>query len=248
MRILTLFILACGGDSSDKSNPEDTGSAMVAPNWDCDPIAPTVCGLPFPSTYFMTESEASVTGWQVSMGETTIPANVDGDHTSPRFLNEKDGFSPLTPAITHMDGAVADGLISHTDLEAFTAADAKTVIIDLQTGERVAHFAEVDASAEWDSSRILMLHPVTPLAHGGRYLVGIRGVVDGTGETIEASEGFAVLRDDTATADPRIEARRDHYNETLFPALAAEGFDRADMQLAWDFVVASKENITGKSM
>ena len=147
--------MGCG----DEKAADDTsaGTAVVEADWDCDPIAPTRCGLPFPSTYFMTPSEDSRTGFQVALGETTIPANIDGKTTSPRFLNEKDGFSPLTPLITHFEYATAEGMVSHTDIARYLDADAKTLVIDLETGERVPHFAEVDARSVfrvWSTRRV----------------------------------------------------------------------------------------------
>ncbi|MEC9391467.1 MAG: hypothetical protein VX944_15450 [Myxococcota bacterium] len=244
MRALLLLLLGCGTKSSDPAST-DTGAGTV--DRDCDPIAPSRCALPYPSTYFMREEAASPTGWRIALGETTFPANIDGVQPSPEFINEKDGFSPVTPVITHMVNATADGLISHTDLDAYRADDAKTVIINLETGERVPHFAELDVTAEWDHERMLILHPVVPMDYGARYAVGIRGVVDSTGATIEASEGFAALRDGTASTDPRIEERRALYDDLLFPALRDAGFPQDELQLAWDFVIGSREGITGKA-
>jgi len=259
MRLLTFLLLACsacGSDSKQESMGSDTNEPQSEPtdtgddgwNWDCDPIAPSRCALPFPSTYFMEPSDTSVTGWQVALGEYTIPANIDGKTTSPQFLNEKDGFSPLTPAITHFKGATSEGLIGHLDLAAYLAEDAKTAIIDLATGERVLHFAEVDVGTDDLDSRILMLHPVESLTMGGRYAVAIRDVVDDAGDVIAPSEAFVSLRDGTETDDPRVESRRSLYDETLFPALEAAGFPRNELQLAWDFVVGSQEGITGKAL
>lgn len=245
MRVFLFLLLGCG-DKTDDPSSTDTGDAAV--NWDCDPIATSRCALPYPSTFFMREDAESATGWRVAMGETTLPANVDGVQPSPMFINEKDGFSPVTPVITHMVNATVDGLIGHADLGAYLAEDARTVIVNLETGERVAHFTEIDVTAEWAHAQMLILHPVEPMEYGGRYAVGIRNVVDTSGETIEPSEGFAALRDDTASADPRIEQRRALYNDLLFPALEETGFPRTELQLAWDFVVGSKEGITGKSI
>lgn len=245
---MMLWMMGCGEGSKDSvaASEGDTGLESSY-DWDCDPIAPTRCGLPFPSTYFMREATSSPTGFMVALGETTIPANIDGKTTSPRFLNEKDGFSPLTPAITHFEYATAEGLISHTDIGQYLAADAKTVLVDVATGERVAHFAEVDAATDADYARMLMIHPVMPLAHGGRYVVGIRGVVDAQGELLPASEAFAALRDGVETGDPRVDGREPLYTDVIFPALEAQGFPREELQLAWDFVVGSQEGITGKA-
>ena len=243
---MLLVALGCGSDKAGHDTASEAEAVDVA--WDCDPIAPTRCGLPFPSTYFMTPSEDTVTGFQVALGETTIPANIDGRMTSPRFLNEKDGFSPLTPLITHFEYATAEGMVSHTDISRYLDADAKTLLIDVATGERVPHFAEVDASTDADYARMLIIHPVVPLTHGGRYVVGIQGVVDGDGAVVQASEAFVQLRDGKTSTDPRVETRRDLYDDVIFPALSAQGVERTNLQLAWDFVVASQENITAKSL
>ena len=41
---------------------------------------------------------------------------------------------------------------------------------------------------------------------------------------------------------------QDTYENIIFPTLVADGVDRANLQLAWDFVVGSKESITSKSV
>ena len=245
MRALLFLLLGCG---SPKSETESTDTGSEDANWDCDPIASSRCALPYPSTYFMQPDAATETGWRIALGETTFPANIDGIQPSPMFMNEKDGFSPVTPVITHMVNATVDGLISHENLGAYLADDARTVIVNVETGERVPHFAEVDVTAEWDHERMLILHPVVPMEHGGRYAVGIRNVVDSSGDPIPVSEGFAALRDGTPNGDPRIEARRSLYTDTIFPALSAAGFPQTELQLAWDFVVASQAGIAGKSI
>jgi len=244
MRAFLFLLLGCG-DATPKDNPSDTGTSAV--DWDCDPIATSRCALPYPSTFFMREDATTPTGWRVALGETTLPANIDGVQPSPRFMNEKDGFSPVTPVITHLRNATVDGLIHHNDLGQYTADDAKTVIVDLDSGERVPHFAEVDVTTEWSHDRMLILHPVVPMKHGGRYAVGLRNIVDVDGDVIAANDSFAALRDNTATDDPRLEQRRSLYNDLIFPALAETGFPQAELQLAWDFVIGSQKGITGKA-
>ena len=97
MRALFLFLLACGdSDKAPTSAESDQNSAEV--DWDCDPLDPSRCLLPFPSTFFMEESEQTASGWQVTIGESTIPRNIDLVQPDPFFYNEKDGFSPVTIA------------------------------------------------------------------------------------------------------------------------------------------------------
>jgi hypothetical protein len=243
-RLLLLAILGCG---ETKNAAENTGIVFDEVNEDCDPTAPTMCGLPFPSTYYMAEDSTSPTGWRVALGPTTLPVDWQDNQPTPDLINEKDGWSPLTPLLAHFPGVSLDGVIGHDNLGAYTDADARTVIVDVATGERVPHFVELDVTSSDPERTVLLLHPVTPMAHGHRYAVGIRGLVDEQGQPIEASDGFAALRDGVETTDPRVERRRSVYEDIVFPALTAAGIQQAELQLAWDFVIASREGLTEKA-
>lgn len=245
MSTLLLFLLACGGPKNSDTSGETESTDL---DRTCDPIAPTLCGLPFPSTFYMVASDTSATGWQINFGEETLPRNFNLVQTLPTYINEKDGFSPLTPAIAHLPDATADGLISHLDIGRYEDTDAKTVIVNLDSGERVPHFAEIDESGLDPDRKMLILHPVEPMEHGGRYAVGIRNVTDSTGGIVAASEGFAALRDGASSIDPLLAERQEWYDGTLFPALESAGFAQSDLQIAWDFVVASREGVSGKSL
>ena len=201
-----IAMLACSSeDPSDKAPTSDTA---VEVDWDCDPIAPTLCGLPFPSTFYMAEDETTPTGWRIAFGDHTYPANIDGVQPLPTLLNERDGWSPLTPLLVHFPGVLDTGFIGHEDLTAYTSDDATTVIIDLQTAERLPHFVELDATSTDPDKTLLLLHPVTPLKHGHRYGVGIRNLKTSDGPVMPA-DAVVALRDGLDTDDPRISERQD---------------------------------------
>lgn len=244
---LPLFLsLACssGGDDTAATGPGDpTGERS-----DCDPIAPALCGLPFPSTFYMAEDASTPTGWRIDLGATTIPINRNDFQPTPTFWNERDGWSVMTPALAYFEDVAIDGVIGHEDLDAYADADAKTLLIHAETGERVPHFTELDVSLGEHDRQVLKLRPVVPLEYGTRYVVGIRGLVDKSGAAVPPSEGFAALRDGTETDDYDIEHRRDVYEDVVFPVLEADGVDRGELQLAWDFVTGSKEGITGRAV
>lgn len=239
--LLALVLVSCTGKDEDGEKIQPTVELS-----DCDPIAPTLCGLPFPSTFYMRPDAESATGWRVHLGETTLPVDANRYQPSPTYWNERDGWSPLTPLMAHLPGVSLDGVIGHDDLGAYLDEDVKTVIVDVSTGERVPHFVELDMSHDNDDRRLLMLKPVTPMAYGHRYVVGLRGLVDQSGAAIEPSDAFLALRDDGASDDPDVTGRRDVYDDVVFPALTGQGWQRSEVQLAWDFVVGSKEGITGR--
>jgi hypothetical protein len=240
-----LTLAACQTDPTSKQKTADDPAVEV--DWDCDPIAPSLCGLPFPSTFYMAEDDTTRTGWRIAFGPHTYPANIDGVQPAPTLLNERDGWSPLTPLLVHFPGVLDKGFIRHTELETHTDADVTTVIVDLSTGERVPHFVELDATSSEPDRTLLLLHPVVPMKHGHRYGVGIRGLKTADGAVVP-SEGFTALRDGTTTQDPRIESRREWYTDTLFPALEATGFEQSELQLAWDFVIGSQESISERAL
>lgn len=246
---LLIALLAC------TDTPTDAGTTTVPTSGtfsDCDPIAPTLCGLPFPSTFHMRPDAETPSGWRVALGPTTLPINSNGQQPDPAFWNERDGWSPMTPMYAHFPGMVLDGLAGHQTIDRSLEDDSPTVLVDLATGERVAHWAELDMSQDDDDRRLLIIHPAAPLSWSGRYVVGLRRLVDAEGETLPASPAFAALRDGSSSAalDNRwdVEGRRELYDQTIFPALEQQGWDRSEVQLAWDFVVSSKEGTTQKAV
>ncbi|MFM8848003.1 MAG: hypothetical protein ACKOHN_08135 [Actinomycetota bacterium] len=205
----------------------------------CDPIAPDLCLLPFPSDFY-TVADDTPTGRRVAFPADGMPVNSGGVPIDPSEWNRNDGFSPnstLLASFADVDGA---NLPTWTDITASTADDATVVLLDA-AGRRVPLWAEVD---EGDDP-LLVIHPAEVLDDGGHYVVGIRGLVDGRGDPIEASPAFVALRDSLDTALPAIEERRVAMDE-VFATLTTAGVERGELQLAWSFTVASTENLTAR--
>jgi hypothetical protein len=241
MRVLfPLLLIACAGPD------EDSSTVPSGPAASCDPVAPTVCGLPFPSTYHMVEDSSTGSGWRVAFAEDTLPINANGYQPSPFFYNELDGWSVLTPMLAHFGDVSLDGLSGHDDLGGSIADDSLSIVVDADTGERIPHFVERDISVEDSDRSLLMIRPVAPMEYGHRYVVGLRGLVDPQGAAIESSSAFVELRDDTPSSDADVERRRTVYDEVIFPTLEKEGWDRSEITLAWDFVTGSQQGITGR--
>ena len=75
----------------------------------------------------------------------------------------------------------------------------------------------------------------------------VAGLVDTSGAAIEPSATFRVYRDALTTTIDAVEARRPSM-EAALSALDAAGVARADLQLAWDFTVASTDGIAGRML
>jgi hypothetical protein len=143
----------------------------------------------------------------------------------------------------------ASNLPGENDLAASLEPTSPTVILDAETGERVAHMAELDrvdlpAFPEDPTQRSFYLRPATRLREDARYLVAIRDLrrVDGT--AVEPTDYFRALRDDIPSNDPDLEARRPAF-EALFDDLAAAGVERSSLLQAWSFHTASGPSLWG---
>jgi hypothetical protein len=233
--LLIAFLAACHHDETDAIG--ELGS--------CDPLDPAMCALPYPSSFFLREADTE-TGYQVHFADDSLPTNRDGVQMQPTYMNEKDGFSTLGPLLTWFDDLSLDGVVGHENLADYAADDAKIVLVDTVTGDRVPVWAELDMTAEDPGQRLFYIWPAVPLEHARRYVVGIRGLVTNAGAPVPSSTAFAALRDGTETDDPNVELRRDGFDSTVFPALEGAGVPRSDLILAWDFVTLSRASSLGR--
>lgn len=235
---LLLSLAACGGPAVDELPTE-----IPAP---CDPLDPSVCALPWPSSHFLVTADTP-TGRRVAFDETSLPINFDGVRTLPASWNTRDGFSINSAMLFYMDDVdlTVGGLPTPQDIGAYADADARIVVLDATTGERHPIWVEADATAPSDDMRLVTIRPATPFAWDHTYVVGVRGMVDHDGASIPASTAFAALRDGTSHDDPSVQTRRAHFDDVVFPALEADGLARDTLQLAWDFHTASRENTLG---
>ena len=118
--ILVLALVGCSGSDDGPGTPplgEPSG---------CDPLVPEVCALPWPSSLFEAEDPSTASGYRLALGPATLPINRDGVQIRPDMMNRKDGYSTLGPMAVWFDGVSIDGVISHTDLAAVDAVDART--------------------------------------------------------------------------------------------------------------------------
>ncbi len=229
-------LVACGGD--------DSGLAVEDR---CNPLGFTHCMTPWPSSAFEVADPSSATGRRLQIPQRTLPKNIDDIETDPAGWNVADGFSPSAPIVLAFPGGVSTaGLPPVENMDGSITAASPTVILDMTTGTRVAHFAEVDVPAEaTPDSQALFLRPAARLIGGHRYAVAISNrVLAKDGGALPISPGFAALRDGTVTDHPLLEAMRPRAEEAL-AALATAGYPAADLVVAWDFTVASDAFIHG---
>jgi len=238
LRLIGLILaMSCAGKQPD------SGPKKLAAPTGCDTLDPALCSLPFPSSYFLAEAETE-TGWQVAFGPDSLPINRDDIRIRPDYWNEKDGFSPSSQLMTWFEDLSDDGLISHTDLAAYTDPAATTVILDMETSERIPHWAELMIADDPEES-LLLIRPAVRLEDNRRYAVAIRGLTRTDGSPVKSSAAFETLRDGASSKEHDIEDRRGSFEE-IFTALQGDGIDRGELQLAWNFHTASRSSTLGR--
>lgn len=208
---------------------------------DCDGLMPARCMLPVPNDRWLVDDAQ---GRRLLFGATSLPANVEGQPMRADTLAAFDGWGVASPIYMELPGATLTGLPGVFDPASSLEPAARTLIIDSVTGERVAHWAELDHLTFDAESPLLILRSAIRFADDRRYVVAVRGVVDTTGTPLEPSPGFAALRDRMASDVSGVHARRAHFEADVFPVLAEAGVERGELLLAFDFTTATGGNGT----
>ncbi|MEZ5178972.1 MAG: hypothetical protein R2746_12075 [Acidimicrobiales bacterium] len=224
----------------------DLRPADVADLDRCDPIA-AGCLAPFPNDYYTVADDQTPTGQRVHLDAESLPANVDGVHIDPAHWNELDGFSPAAAALVR---------IPDVDLEASEAApvtdparslgrESPVVLLDATTGDRLAHWTELDTRSGPEDVPTLFVRPARILPEGHRIVVAMRSLVTTDGAPVEPTDAFRAYRDRLRSGVPAVEERRPQM-ERIFADLAEADVDRDDLVVAWDFTVASEESLSSR--
>ncbi len=213
----------------------------------CDALDAANCLLPFPSDRFTVADRDTPTGRRLALPAGRLP-NVGGSTFDPTEWNRSDGFSPGTPILTLVPGVDPgrSGAPPIGDVGRSLAEDSPTVLVDLDTGERLPHWAELDATAP-AGRQLLILRGARALPEGHRIGVALRGLTDASGTTLPTGPVFAAYRDNRTTTIDAVESRRGDMEE-LFTGLGRAGVDRSDLQMAWAFTVASSDSIAGRML
>ena len=261
--VLTVFLLA--GLTAIVPLP-----AVSAPRLPCDPLDGASCLLPFPNDRFTVADPSTDTGRRIDFQLLEMPRSVVGKPILPIEWNRNDGFSPGSDVLTFvpgldlprtwetsaMTGAGVGGPNDPrdhlADIGRYAKPDAPILIIDATTGERWPFWSELDNNPGTGADeRLLIVRPAINFLEGHRYLVALRNMRDGQGDTIPAGAQFAAYRDGTpGPLDPTFEEGRrpsvEGIIEDIADAETGRGllFDRSELFLAWDFTIASERNLT----
>lgn len=233
-RLALLAVLcACGGTSAP-------------PPPDINLLGTTANVLPFPSSLYERADATSPTGVRLDVPASVMPSNADGVALDPTPIDARTGWPSTVTILWAAPGGVdPSGLVSYRDLGASLGDGSSTVILDMTTGQRVPHFAEVDVNETMDfDHQAVYLRPAQRLASGHRYAVGIRNTLRSRdGKPLAMTDGFRAVLADKDTGQKRLDADRPRLREAV-AALEQAGIPRGDLLVAWDFTVEDDASAT----
>jgi hypothetical protein len=232
---LSFLMVALGcGDDGPLSIEEQPG---------CDPLVPHVCAYPMPSMHFMEDDPTTATGHRVAVTAEAAPANAREAQGLLDWINQADGVSRITSFTTVFPDAPLDtsNLPTPFDLEASMGPESPVQLIDMDTGERIPVWAEIEQRGATPAEQALVLRPMRGMPFGHRVAAVITDTLRHQDGAVPASPpAFAALRDGRPTDSDSIERRRPSF-DTLFALLEAQGMSRDRVVLAWQAVVLSRE-------
>jgi hypothetical protein len=109
---------------------------------------------------------------------------------------------------------------------------------------RVPYYVDHDLQTDDPTKRSLIVRPAVVLKSDTRYAVAFRNLVDTDGADITPSAQFQKVLDGVTADDANLFYRQARFDE-LFGILDGEGFAKADLVLAWDWMTGSTEARTG---
>ncbi len=230
------------GGSGGSGGSAGTGGASTAtiPAEPCNPLGYADCLLPFPSLAFEKDDAQSPTGVRLDLKGTQLPRSTDGPMIDPARWNLADGFSPAVfSAMLFPSQVDPANLPTQSAPEKSLQPDSPTALLELPSGKRVLHFAEVDLNTRDLSRQALLIRPLVRLKEKTRYAIVIRKSLKakGGGE-LPPSPGFKAIADGTMTTNATLERLRAGY-PALFTAAQTAGIAKDDILLAWEYVTAS---------
>jgi len=208
---------------------------------ECNPLGGAECVTPWPSSLYEIDDSSTATGVRLDFPVGALPTSEDDAVYDTAQANRRDGFSPAVQIFTAFPGGVEPAnLVGHHDFGASLTDASPTVVIDMSTGERVAHFAEVDVTEQWaPDMQAVYIRPAFRLSGATRYAVGIRSSLKAQqGGDLAMPAGFEAIVDGTTSDHERLERIRPRY-DAIFDAFESAGIPADDLVLAWDFTTAS---------
>jgi hypothetical protein len=222
----------------------------------CSPLrAPGSCMTPWPNAVFLAHDPTTATGYRLALESSTLPV-VEGKGTAfdPTRWNRADGFSPAGSMLVYFTDPIDPvSLVPEDDIAASLKPGAGTALVDMSTGQLVAHFSGVDENANLAKGQrqAVIITPASRLLPDHRYAVAVttsaRVVPDGDAGIAAgpppSPPSFQAMLNGAAAGDPLSQAELARL-PAIVAALAKAGIAQSQLVVAWDFVTGSDTALT----
>ena len=197
-------------------------------------IRPPACS-PGPTT--PSPDATTDTGLRIALPADGTPANADGIAIAVDEWNRNDGFSPAAIGVTVVPelDVEASQLPPVTDIGRSLDEDSTLMLFDVDGGERVPAWVELDSAATDPDRTPLLIQPATSLIEGHRHVVALRDLERADGTPIDQNAEYGAALDDP-----------DVHTTAVIDGLAEAGLDADGMTTAWSFTVASSNSLSGR--
>ena len=215
----------------------------------CDPMVTKVCILPWPSNYWLLDTNNKNNG-SLLVDEHTMPYTRQRKHISSAFLSTYDGFSVSSSILFHLPN-VRDysQLTNYSSIqESVQWQNMTSYLLNLNTGELHPHFTEADY-LDVSIERIMYIQPAKALDYQSRYVAVIANLVDKNNAYLDATSITQAYL--TAYKAGLNNLGSDNRYERLVPAfdvLQAHNINIDNIQLIWDFDTASITSLITATM
>lgn len=250
-KLVFAFAVACAasqGCSSSSSNATAPASLADGLPASCSPLrTPGACALPWPNAIWLNADTTTKTGYRLALTSDMVPAKAGTVPLDTTRIDMGDGFSPSGPVLAYFDERIdVASLVSPSDPSKSLDPSAATILVDMDTNKLVAHFSEVDRTVRQDEDRQgIMIRPLARLAPAHRYAVAITKAIKTVAGALPTPPPlFASIADGNAPKDAMSQKQAARM-PAILAALKAAGIDRDKLVVAWDFVTASDEYVTG---
>lgn len=238
-----------GAGAGDAAPADVAGDGVPLPagaSQDCQPLVGAECMSAIPS-FFWTRTDASTaTGTRVDLPRAAMPTSKTGVVVEPAEWNRRDGFSNAMPTIILLPSPPdASRLADELHTERSVGPDAPTWMVDLTTGQRMRHVAELDKNAKDPSRAALILRPWTVPPAGHRIAVALtKQLVDLSGKPYPRTPAMQALFSGQATGYARLDAQRQDWQETR-KAFESLGLASQECVALWHYQTASEAWTSG---
>ena len=242
------------GSNNGANNGADMGTEDMpvierAP-LECDALNDGACALPWPSNLYLEPDDARTTGYTLTFGSRSLPANRMMVNVEPAPFARMDGYSLGSPIVAVFPSVDETLLPDEADIAGSLADDAHMVLLKVAPNgdaERVPYWVDLDKQEADPAKRAVIAHPAVILDEATRYVVAFRGLTDTNGEPIPRSAAFQALVDGETATDRELFFRQERFDD-IFSILEGQGVAKQDLTLAWDFVTASSDALHGRML